>query len=160
MSHSDPHQRPAMGKTVPFAGVSVEEISMDRIDVVRELNTAIFQEERIINTFDRDDLLILLASYEGLPVGFKIGYRYGKETFYSAKGGVLPAFRRQGVARILLYEMLDRVRARGYKRFIYDTFPNKHPGMTVMGLAEGFRVVRADYNPVYRDYRIQLEKVL
>ncbi|MDZ4699816.1 MAG: GNAT family N-acetyltransferase [Rhodothermales bacterium] len=160
MSHSDSHQRPALGKLVPFAGVSVEEISMGRIDVVRELNTAIFHEERIINTFDREDLLILLAWYEGLPVGFKIGYRYGKETFYSAKGGVLPAFRRQGVARILLYEMLDRVRARGYKRFIYDTFPNKHPGMTVMGLAEGFRVVRADYNPVYRDYRIQLEKVL
>ncbi|MEZ4700653.1 MAG: GNAT family N-acetyltransferase [Rhodothermales bacterium] len=160
MSHSDPHDRLTMGKPTSFAGVTVEEVSMDRLDVIRALNTAIFQEERIINTFDRDDLLMLLATYEGLPVGFKIGYKYGRDTFYSAKGGVLPAFRRQGVARILLYDMLDRVRTMGYARFIYDTFPNKHPGMTVLGLAEGFRVIRADYNPVYRDYRLQLEKEL
>jgi GNAT superfamily N-acetyltransferase len=156
----DPYERLAGGRESVAAGVYVEEIALDRIEVIRALNTAIFQEERIINTFDREDLLMLLALHDTMPVGFKIGYRYGKDTFYSAKGGVLPGFRRQGIARLLLREMLERVRARGFRRFIYDTFPNKHPGMTVMGLAEGFRVVRADYNPVYRDYRLQLEKEL
>ena len=48
----------------------------------------------------------------------------------------------------------------GYRRFAYDTFPNKHPGMTVMGLREGFRVTAAGYNAAYRDYRIRFEKKL
>lgn len=160
MNPLDPSYRAPSGVPASLAGVLVDEIGMDQLDTIRALNTAIFQEERIINTFDREDVLMLLATFEGLPIGFKIGYRYGKETFYSAKGGVLPAFRRQGVARILLHDMLERVRARGYRRFIYDTFPNKHPGMTILGLIEGFRVVRADFNPVYRDYRLQLEKEL
>jgi hypothetical protein len=32
--------------------------------------------------------------------------------------------------------------------------------MTVLGLAEGFRVMKADYNPSYRDYRLRFEKKL
>ncbi len=157
MSHPDPHDRLTLAGDAP-AGLRIAEVSLEKIDVIRELNRAIFNEERIINTFDREDLMLLLASCDGLPVGFKVGYRFGREAFYSAKGGILPAFRRRGIARALLHDMVARVQALGYRRFLYDTFPNKHPGMTVLGLAEGFRIVRADYNPVYRDYRLQFEK--
>jgi GNAT superfamily N-acetyltransferase len=73
---------------------------------------------------------------------------------------VLPDYRRQGIARALLYEMLDAVRAAGYERFVYDTFPNKHPGMTVLGLEEGFEVVKAGYSPQYQDYRLRFEQKL
>lgn len=138
--------------------VRIRRVGMDALDVIRRLNTAIFDEQRIINTFDRDDVLILLAQVESQPVGFKIGYRFKAKTYYSAKGGVLPAFRRQGIARALLYAMIDRVRDWGYTSFLFDTFPNKHPGMTVLGLSEGFRVVKAGYSPQYQDYRLRFEK--
>ena len=121
---------------------------------------AIFDEQRIINTFDREDLMILLAYVGDEPVGFKIGYKESKHTYYSAKGGVLPAHRRRGISRRLLEEMLLRVRRKGYKNFAYDTFPNMHPGMTVLGLTEGFRITRADYNPTYKDFRLRFEKRL
>lgn len=140
--------------------VHVQRVGMDRLDLIRRLNTAIFDEERIINTFDREDLLMLVARIEGEAVGFKIGYRFRAETFYSAKGGVLPAYRRQGVARALLYAMIDQVREWGYTIFLYDTFPNQHPGMTVLGLSEGFRVVKAGYSPQYNDYRLRFQKEL
>lgn len=147
--------------TVPTDAVlSIEEIGLDQLELIRELNLRIFEEERVINTFDREDLLILLARVNGVPAGFKIGYRENGRTFYSAKGGVLPEYRRQGIARQLLYVMMDWARQKGYKRFAYDTFPNRHPGMTVLGLIEGFRVTRADYNTYYRDYRLRLEKDL
>lgn len=139
-------------------GIRAEVIGMDQIETVRTLNIAIFDEERIINTFDRDDVLILLAYVDDQPAGFKLGYKLYQDTFYSAKGGVLPEYRRQGIARLLLHEMIAVVRARGYTRFTYDTFPNKHPGMTVLGLAEGFRVVKAGYSPQYKDYRLRFEK--
>ncbi|MBX2818431.1 MAG: GNAT family N-acetyltransferase [Rhodothermaceae bacterium] len=143
----DPVQGSVIVKTADFSD----------LDTIRELNVAIFNEERVINTFDRKDLLMLIAYVRGVPVGFKIGYQHSNSVFYSAKGGVLESFRRQGIARVLLEEMVQQVRRMGYRRFIYDTFPNKNPGMTILGLNEGFKVVKADFNSVYKDYRLQLE---
>lgn len=142
----------------PERPLYIVEIGMARLDVIKRLNRVIFDEERVINTFNRDDLLMLLASLGDEPVGFKIGYRESRETFYSAKGGVLQAYRRTGISRRLLYAMIDRIRHKGYRTLAYDTFPNMHPGMTVMGLEEGFRVTRADYNPTYKDFRLRFEK--
>jgi ribosomal protein S18 acetylase RimI-like enzyme len=141
------------------AGVplTITEVDLDHLNLIRRLNVAIFDEEHIIKTFDRDDLLILVAHSEGTAVGFKLGYQLDPRSFYSAKGGVREPYRRQGIARALLYDMLEVVRERDYSRFVYDTFPNKHPGMTVMGLDEGFRVIRAGYSPRYQDYRLRFE---
>jgi GNAT superfamily N-acetyltransferase len=136
--------------------ITIAEVGMEQIDLIRRLNVAIFDDEHIINTFDRDDILLLVAwSDDETPVGFKLGYQLDAETFYSAKGGVREAYRRNGIARALLYAMLAVAEERGYERFVYDTFPNKHPGMTVMGLDEGFTVVRAGYSPRYQDYRLR-----
>ena len=139
-------------------GLIIREASFSDIQVIRDLNMSIFEEERVINTFDRRDLLMLIAFVDEVPVGFKIGYKHSEHTFYSAKGGVLAAFRRRGIARLLLVDMIERVREKGYQRFIYDTFPNKHPGMAIMGMNEGFRLIKADYNTMYKDYRLQFSK--
>lgn len=154
-----PATLPPFSAPVP-RDLRVETVGLDALDTVRALNRAIFDEERVINTFDRDGLLILLALADGEPCGFKIGYRENRHTFYSAKGGVLAAYRRYGVARRLLHAMEAEVRARGFTHFAYDTFPNRHPGMTVLGLGEGFRLVRADFNAGYGDYRLRFEKRL
>lgn len=135
-------------------------VGMEALDVIRRLNVIIFDEEHIIETFDRADLMMLLAECEGRPVGFKIGYRVLHDTYYSAKGGVHPDYRRRGIARALLYDLMDRAREKGYRRFVYDTFPNMHAGMTILGLIEGFKVINADYNDKYQDYRLRLEKEL
>ena len=140
--------------------VDIERVSMARFDEIRAMNIAIFGETRVIFRLDRDDLLLLIASVDGVEVGFKVGYAETNTTFYSAKGGVLPGFRRSGVARQLLDAMSEYAQTRGYARLAYDTFPNKHPGMTVMGLAEGFEVTAAGYNAAYRDYRIRFERRL
>lgn len=146
--------------TQPEPPLAITVVDMSQLDVIKRLNRVIFKEERIINTFDRLDLLMLLACLGDEPVGFKIGYRESPHTFYSAKGGVLAAYRRRGISRRLLYEMIERIRTRGYRVLAYDTFPNMHPGMTIMGLVEGFRVTRADYNPTYQDFRLRFEKKL
>jgi hypothetical protein len=56
--------------------------------------------------------------------------------------------------------MEKRVQQLGYSKLAYDTFPNRHPGMVILGLNTGFKVVHTDFNHVYHDYRIRLEKVL
>lgn len=142
------------------AHASVIEIDDSFLEIIRDLNMTIFNEERIINTFDREDLMMLLALVDGVPAGFKIGYRENRFTYYSAKGGVLAEYRRQGLARKMLYHMMAEARMRGYVRFAYDTFPNRDQGMTILGLNEDFRVVKADFNKTYKDWRLRLEKGL
>ena len=141
-------------------GLRIERVAMDRFDEVRDLNEAVFGEGRVIYRLDRTDLVLLLASVEGRAVGYKVGYAESATTFYSAKGGVLPAWRRMGVARALLARLEDEARRLGYARFAYDTFPNKHPGMTVLGLAAGYAVTAAGYNAAYRDVRLRFERDL
>lgn len=143
-----------------LTSVTIEEVGLDKLDVIQDLNLTIFEEQRIINTFDREDLMLLLASIDGEAIAFKIGYRENRFIYYSAKGGVLPEYRRNGIARLLLFDMMDRIRTRGYQRFAFDTFPNRHPGMAVMALQEGFRITKADFNTTYRDYRLRFEKKL
>ena len=146
--------------TETAGALRIELVGMEQLDVIRRMNRIIFEEERIINTFDREDITIFIAFVDDEPVGFMLGYRESRTTFYSAKGGVLPGWRRRGISRQLLHVMMDHVREQGYRRFAYDTFPNKHPGMTVLGLDEGFTVTRADYNSTYKDYRLRFEKKL
>ncbi|MEX0747472.1 MAG: GNAT family N-acetyltransferase [Rhodothermales bacterium] len=140
--------------------VSIVKVDLTSLKVIKDLNTTIFREDRIINTFDREDLMILLALVDNVPAGFKIGYRENRFTYYSAKGGVLPEYRRQGLARKMLYFMMAEARVRGYIRFAFDTFPNRDRGMTVLGLNEGFRVVKSDFNKTYKDWRLRFEKAL
>lgn len=135
-------------------------LQLEDIDVIGKMNRLIFDEERIINSFDRKDLMLLVAHFEGIPAGFKVGYRENRFVYYSAKGGVLPEFRRRGIARFLMEAMAERARERGYLRIAFDTFPNLHPGMTVLAVTEGFRVVKAEYNTAYREYRLRFEKKL
>lgn len=154
---SDPSASPSPTEA---GALRIEAIGLDRLDVIRRMNREVFQEERIINRFDRPDLLMLIATLDDRPVGFKVGYGEGHRVFYSAKGGVLKPYRRQGLAIRLLEDMMDRVREMDYARFAYDTFPNRHPGMLILGLNRGFKITAADFNPVYRDFRLRLEKDL
>lgn len=141
-------------------GLRIERVGMERFLDVQMLNQRVFGDARVIQRLDRPDLLILLASVDGQPAGFKVGYGESRTTFYSAKGGVLESHRRCGLARAMLRRMMAEARRMGYARFAYDTFPNKNPGMTVLGLAEGFAVTAAGYNAAYKDYRLRFEKGL
>jgi GNAT superfamily N-acetyltransferase len=138
----------------------VRSVGTEFLPVIETLNREIFGEERIINSFNREDLLMLLAESDGEPVGFKLGYRQNRLTYYSAKGGVVEAWRNRGVAGAMLDWMLDYARRQGYERFTYDTFPNMHPGMAALGLKRGFRLTEAEFNRTYEDFRLRFETPL
>ncbi|MBN8589574.1 MAG: GNAT family N-acetyltransferase [Rhodothermia bacterium] len=132
----------------------------ESLPIIERMNEVIFGDRHIIARLDREDLTILMAYAENLPVGFKVGYMGNEKVFYSAKGGVLPAYRRNGLARAMLHQMMEIARSRGYRAFVFDTFPNKHPGMTILALSEGFTVINAQHNKTFNDYNLRFQKIL
>lgn len=143
---------------VSIKDIEIKKLGRNGFDLIREINFLLFSEERIINQYNNPDTLILTANYHDMIVGFKVGYGRSKNMFYSAKGGVLPEFRRLGIARRLLNYMMLETHRLGYKTFSFDTFPNRHRGMIILGLNEGFQITDAKWNDFYQDFQIHLEK--
>lgn len=140
--------------------LSIRKVGFESLPVIARMNRGLFNENRIINRFDRPDLIILMAFFDGEAVGFKIGYGLQNGDYYSAKGGVIESFRRAGVARSLLVDMMRRVQARGYRRFTFDTFPNLHVGMTLLAINEGFVLTSIDFSDSLEEYRFRFSKSL
>ena len=145
---------------VAVGRLEIRRVGFESMAVIARMNRDVFDEERIINRFDRPDLMMLLAFFDGEPAGFKIGYGLPKRCYYSAKGGVLSTFRRRGIARTLLGDMMKRARSMDYARFAFDTFPNIHVGMTKMAIDEGFILETADFSEGFGDYRLRFVKPL
>jgi GNAT superfamily N-acetyltransferase len=70
--------------------------------------------------------LILVARVAGAPAGFKAAYEVSPKVFYAWIGGVLPEYRRQGVAKALLdaqeawaiEQGYERIRVKSMNRFM------------------------------------------
>ena len=137
------------------AALSIRQVGFEAMQTITAMNRTIFGEKRVINRFDRMDLIMLIAYEEQQAVGFKIGYGMNRSMYYSAKGGVLEEFRRKGVAGRLLDRLMADAAGLGYKSFCFDTFPNQHTGMTLLALQRGFHVSEIRYSDVYDDLRLR-----
>lgn len=136
--------------------ITVSRLPLTELDQLRDLNVMLFKEERLITRYDHPDLIALLLKIDGIRAGFKIGYGRQDGVFYSAKGGIMPAFRRKGYARKLLVTMMQMAAQAGYHTFRYDTFPKHYREMLLFGLKEGFEVTDTAYYPRMNDFRIEL----
>ena len=82
--------------------------------------------------------LALIAEIDNQPVGFKIGYdRFKNGSFYSWMGGVLPKFRRMGVASSLANFQEKWADENGFSSIILKT-RQKHDEMIAFSLNRGF----------------------
>ena len=109
-----------------------------------DLNEALFgfgeEAEHLQGLFAQQRrLLLLLASLEGEPVGYKLGFQMEPGTFESWRGGVLPAARRQGIARQLMDAQHAWCRAAGF-RFVQTLTSADNAPMLILNLRSGFRI--------------------
>ncbi|NHZ85754.1 MAG: GNAT family N-acetyltransferase, partial [Planctomycetia bacterium] len=85
--------------------------------------------------------LILTAYLNKRPVGFKIGYATPtKRNFYSWMGGVLPEYRRLGIAAKLFEFQEQWIITTGFQRILIKT-RNKHNAMIKLLLKQGFHQI-------------------
>lgn len=102
--------------------------------------------------------LLLLAEWEGMPAGFKVGYER-EESFYSWMGGVLPEFRRLGIARALADAQEEWARRQGFGQIVFKT-RNQHKNMLLFALQNGFDIIGFTEKETVETNRILLRKVL
>lgn len=102
--------------------------------------------------------LILIAWDGEKPIGFKAGYEK-EDYFYSWMGGVLPEYRKMGVAQELADVQENWARKNGFKTIVFKT-RNQHKGMLVFALKNGFDIIGFTEKENIAANRILLKKVL
>lgn len=104
--------------------------------------------------------LILTAYVDDQPAGYKIGYdRYGDGSFYSWMGGVLLAYRKQGVAQELQNYMERWCKEQGYTSIKLKT-RNRYKNMLRFALKNNFNILDIKKDDNILDNRFLLEKQL
>ncbi len=104
--------------------------------------------------------LVLIASHKGNAVACKAGYnRYNDGSFYSWLGGVLPAYRKLGIAKRLADYQEEWAKERGYSSIKFKTL-NRHKQMLLFSIKNGFHIYDEEEKAEIEDYKIRLIKEL
>ena len=102
--------------------------------------------------------LVLIAYWDNQPVGFKVGYQR-EDYFYSWMGGVLPEWRRKGIARALSKYMEEWASQSGFRRIRFKT-RNRHKYMLCFAILNGFDIIEVEARNEIGEFRLFLEKKL
>ncbi|MDW3211602.1 MAG: GNAT family N-acetyltransferase [Reichenbachiella sp.] len=104
--------------------------------------------------------LIAIAQVEGELAGFKVGYdKLGNSSFYTWMGGVLPKFRKMGVAKVLADFQEQYAIEEGFDSVILKT-RNRHKNMLHFALKSGFEIIEVEPRVESSENRILLKKQL
>lgn len=103
-------------------------------------------------------ILIAIDRETQQPVGFKVGYQSTqKSIFYSWMGGILPQYRRMGIAQRLANTQEQWARDHHYTHIRFKT-RNRLKQMLIFALSNGFDILEVIRKDTQADYRILLQK--
>jgi predicted GNAT superfamily acetyltransferase len=102
--------------------------------------------------------LYVLAYNDNKLIGFKIGYPYNDDTFYSWVGGVHPKYRKQGIARQLAKLQEDYVKNNGFVKLRTKSM-NPFKPMMILNLKNGYNITNI-YTNTKGQTKIVFEKQL
>ena len=104
--------------------------------------------------------LIVIAEVEGELAGFKVGYdKFGNTSFYTWMGGVLPKFRKMGLAKALADFQEQFAVEEGFDSIILKT-RNRHKNMLHFAISSGFEIMDVETRLESAENRILLKKQL
>ena len=107
-----------------------------------------------------ESVSILTAKFNDQPIGFKVGYdRFKDGSFYSWMGGILPDYRKNGVASALADYQENWAIKNGYKSIKLKT-RNKYEAMIFFAFDRGFDIIDSEANEDIPEMRIWMEKIL
>ena len=147
-----------------MANADVVVVGTGELPLIVNLYNEMFRPPRDLEFFRRRLLgrynaLLLIANVDGRPVGFSSGFELKPSVFFSWLTGVLPDFRRQGIASQLHEAQCAWATEHAY-RYIRMECHNQHRPILQMAIAMNFNIVGMRWDPDRTDNLIVFEKSL
>jgi GNAT superfamily N-acetyltransferase len=147
-----------------MADAIIERVGLEDLPVVVDLYNQIFRPARDLESFHRRfrgryNALMMLARVGDRPVGFFLGFELKPLVFFAWFYGVLPEFRRKGVASQLMDAVHDWARNNEYDSIRFECHNQVRP-MLHLAIAVGYDIVGMRWDPDRGDNLVIFEKVL
>jgi ribosomal protein S18 acetylase RimI-like enzyme len=147
-----------------MANADIIIIGLSELGTIADLYNEVFRPPRNRSYFERRirgriNPLILLAQMDGRPVGFSVGYELKPGTFYCWYIGVLPDFRRAGIASQLMEALAEKATGNGYHTIRFECFNSQRP-MMHLAISQNYDIVGLRFHRQTQENLLILEHML
>jgi GNAT superfamily N-acetyltransferase len=164
MAHSIVRGTGAVGEVAAMADAVIEIVGPEDLDSIVQLFNQIFRPQRAKEFFERrylgrHNVVQMLALVERRPVGFTIGFELKPSVFFTWFYGVLPDYRRQGIASQLMDAVHGWATMNEYESIRFE-FHNQHRPMLHLAIALKYDIVGLRWDPDRGDNLVLFQKSL
>ena len=147
-----------------MADAIIDIVGQDELPLIVELYNQIFRPPREVDSFQRRyrgryNILQMIARIKDRPVGFFLGFELKPTVFYAWFYGVLPEYRRQGIASQLMDAAHSWARQNDYE-WIRVECHNQHRPLLHLSIALGYDIVGIRWDSDRADNLVIFEKSL
>jgi GNAT superfamily N-acetyltransferase len=134
-----------------MADAVIDIVGPDELPLIVRLYNQIFRPGKDIEFFrrrylGRHNIVQLAASIDGRPVGFFLGFELKPGIFFAWFYGVLPEFRRQGIATQLMEAVHEWARTNEYEAIRFECH-NQHRPMLHLAIAQEYDILGVRWDP-------------
>ena len=147
-----------------MADATIERVGPDELPVLASLYNQMFRPPRDADSFRRRfrgryNVLQLVARLRDEPVGFFLGFELKPTVYFGWFFGVLPEYRRQGIASQLMDAVHSWAHQNEYESIRIECH-NHHRPTLQLALSLGYDIVGIRWDPDRGDNLVILEKGL
>jgi GNAT superfamily N-acetyltransferase len=147
-----------------MADAIIERVGPEELPVLAHLYNQIFRPPRDVDAFRRRfrgryNVMQLVARLGEQPVGFFLGFELKPTVYFAWFYGVLPEFRRQGIASQLMDAVHSWAQQNDYESVRFECH-NQHRPMLHLAIALGYDIVGIRWDPDRGDNLVIFEKTI
>jgi GNAT superfamily N-acetyltransferase len=147
-----------------MADAIIDMVGPDELPLIARLYSQIFRPPRDVESFRRRyrgryNVLQLMARVDGRPVGLFLGFELKPSVYFAWFYGVLPDFRRQGIASQLMDAVHSWAEQNAYQSVRMEC-NNQHRPILHLAIAHGYDIVGIRWDPDRGDNLVIFEKRL
>ncbi len=147
-----------------MADAIVDLVGPEELPTICSMFNQIFRPQRDVESFRRRfigryNILLMVARLEDRPVGFFLGFELKPTVYFAWFYGVVPEFRRQGIASQLMDAVHSWAKQHEYESIRMEC-DNKQRPMLHLAIELGYDIVGMRWDPDRGDNLVLFEKVL
>jgi GNAT superfamily N-acetyltransferase len=147
-----------------MADAVIEIVGPEDLPEIAKLYNQVFRPPRDLESIRRRfrgryNVLHMIARIKDMPVGFFMGFELKPAVYFAWFYGVLPDFRRQGIASQLMEAVHDWAKQNDYESIRFECH-NQHRPMLHLAIAKEYDIVGMRWDPDRGDNLVIFEKSL